>query len=476
MGDFVKNYKKGEKQRKKYEEYLKNNDRKKLDEEAAAKGREKNRESSSSSSADKRQQAGRNYMRSESDEVKHGGSYGKFGKGQQSFTSRGGSQRKKKNAFERVKDYFTGDYILKKDKNEWNRFDYFANGSIGEWLGGIIRAGEYVGDVTGLAKEKNPQNRKGSQLLREGSEYIDTAKKGVGKVGQIGIDIASQGAMMGLDKAVTLGRGRLSLLPMGVRAFGSSVEQAANSGANLKQQGLYGGLSAGVEIGTEGLFSAGSKLIYGGKGALDRVSEATAKKITDAAKRFVKTDKGQNVLYHAVKAGLAANEEGFEELISDAVNPIIQQITYDDEALKQYGDPQFWKDSAYDYVIGAALGGIMGTGGQAMEYRAGRNMSRQQQEAELKKGLRSDESSESYSYANQLLNQSQRGENSFMTLLRKTLQRTTERRNSTMIYTEIRSTMKHSERRRKALTKKMLREQKALLQAERARYLSRQKL
>ena len=408
MGDFVKNYKKGEKQRKKYDEYLKNNDRKKLDEEAAAKGREKNKASSSN---DKRQQASRNYMRNERKTVKHSGSYGKFGKGQQSFTSRSGSQRKKKTAFERVKDYFTGDYILKKDKNEWNRFDYFANGSIGEWLGGIIRAGEYVGDVTGLAKEKNPQNRKGSQLLREGSEYIDTAKKGVGKVGQIGIDIASQGAMMGLDKAVTLGRGRLSLLPMGVRAFGSSVEQAANSGANLKQQGLYGGLSAGVEIGTEGLFSAGSKLIYGGKGALDRVSEATAKKITDAAKRFVKTDKGQNVLYHAVKAGLAANEEGFEELISDAVNPIIQQITYDDEALKQYGDPQFWKDSAYDYVIGAALGGIMGTGGQAMEYRAGRNMSRQQQEAELKKGLRSDESSESYSYANQLLNQSQRGEN-----------------------------------------------------------------
>lgn len=240
MGDFVKNYKKGEKQRKKYEEYLKNNDRKKLDEEAAAKGREKNRESSSSSSADKRQQAGRNYMRSESDEVKHGGSYGKFGKGQQSFTSRGGSQRKKKNAFERVKDYFTGDYILKKDKNEWNRFDYFANGSIGEWLGGIIRAGEYVGDVTGLAKEKNPQNRKGSQLLREGSEYIDTAKKGVGKVGQIGIDIASQGAMMGLDKAVTLGRGRLSLLPMGVRAFGSSVEQAANSSAKCYRRSSHG--------------------------------------------------------------------------------------------------------------------------------------------------------------------------------------------------------------------------------------------
>ncbi len=395
MGDFVKNYKKGEKQRKKYEEYLKNNDRKKLDEEAAAKGREKNRASSSSSSTDKRQQASRNYMRSERNETR----------------GSSGNQRKKKSAFERVKDYFTGDYILKKDKNEWNRFDYFANGSIGEWLGGIVRAGEYVGDVTGLAKEKNPQNRKGSQLLREGSEYLDTAKKGIGKAGQIGIDIASQGAMMGLDKAVTLGRGRLSLLPMGVRAFGSSVEQAANSGANLKQQGLYGGLSAGVEIGTEGLFSAGSKLIYGGKGALDRVSETTAKKITDAAKRFVKTDKGQNVLYHAVKAGLAANEEGLEEAISDAINPIIQRISYDKNALQQYGDPEYWSDMAYDYVIGAALGGIMGTGGQAMEYRAGRNMSRQEQEAELERGLRSDESSESYSYANQLLNQSQRGEN-----------------------------------------------------------------
>lgn len=408
MGDFVKNYKKGEKQRKKYDEYLKNNDRKKLDEEAAAKGREKNKASSSN---DKRQQASRNYMRNERKTVKHSGSYGKFGKGQQSFTSRSGSQRKKKTAFERVKDYFTGDYILKKDKDEWNRFDYITNGAMGEWLGGIIRAGEYLGDVTGLTKEKNPQKRKGSQLLREGSEYIDTAKKGTGKLGKVGIDIASQGVMMGLDRAVTLGRGKLSLLPMGVRAFGSSVEQAANSGADLKQQGLYGGLSAGVEIGTEGLFSGGSKLIYGGKGALDRVSETTAKKITDAAKRFVKTDKGQNVLYHAVKAGLAANEEGFEEVIADAVNPIIQQISYNDKALKQYGDPQYWKDSAYDYVIGAALGGIMGSGGQAIEYRAGRNMSRQQQEAEINKGLKSDESSESYSYANQLLNQSQRGEN-----------------------------------------------------------------
>ena len=90
MGDFVKNYKKGEKQRKKYDEYLKNNDRKKLDEEAAAKGREKNKASSSN---DKRQQASRNYMRNERKTVKHSGSYGKFGKGQQSFTSRSGIPR-----------------------------------------------------------------------------------------------------------------------------------------------------------------------------------------------------------------------------------------------------------------------------------------------------------------------------------------------------------------------------------------------
>lgn len=415
MGDFVKNYKKGEKQRKKYEEYLKNNDRKKLDEEAAAKGREKNRASSSSSSTSKRERASENYMRNatKNDRKKAKGYFSGVNfnltpSGIKKALSEG--NRNTREAFQASVAAANGDKATQRqwEKENLNSVDRFVLGANSEWAGGIARGIEWAGDVTGLAKEKNPGKRIGRKLLNESERYKSELKEGKSEAAKFALDLGSQLYMIGADLIVT--GGRSALIPMAVRSFGMGVNEAYNSGASLAQQGAYGALNAGVEVATEKLWSAGSKFVNK-KGLLDNITEKSAKKIAGAAKRFVKSEKGQDILYHAAKVGIGATEEGLEEAIADAVNPIIQQITYNDEALKQYGDPEYWSDMAYDAAIGAAAGGIMGGISQASEYKRSRNMTRKQQEAELEKGLRSDESSESYSYANQLLNQSQRGEN-----------------------------------------------------------------
>ena len=415
MGDFVKNYKKGEKQRKKYEEYLKNNDRKKLDEEAAAKGREKNKASSSSSSTSKRERAGENYMRNETknDRKKAKGYFSGVNfnltpSGIKKALSEGNKNTRE--AFRASVAAANGDKATQRqwEKENLNSVDRFVLGANSEWAGGIARGIEWAGDVTGLAKEKNPEKRIGTKLLNESERYKSELKEGKSEAAKFALDLGSQLYLIGADLIVT--GGRSALIPMAVRSFGMGVNEAYNSGASLTQQGAYGALNAGVEVATEKLWSAGSKFVNK-KGILDNITEKSAKKIAGAAKRFVKSEKGQDILYHAAKVGIGATEEGLEEAIADAVNPIIQRITYDDEALKQYGDPEYWSDMAYDAAIGAAAGGIMGGISQASEYKRSKNMTREQQEAELERGLKSDESSESYSYANQLLNQSQRGEN-----------------------------------------------------------------
>jgi len=415
MGDFVKNYKRGEKQRKKYEEYLKNNDRKKLDEEAAEKGREKNRANSSNSSKSKRERASENYMRNaaKSDNKKKKGYFSGVNfnltpSGIKKALTEGNKNTRE--AFRVSAAAVSGDRkpLQQWEKENLNDVDRFVLGANTEWAGGVVRGAEWLGDVTGLAKEKNPEKRTGTRLLNESERYKSELKEGKSEAAKFALDLGSQLYLIGADLIVT--GGRSALIPMAVRSFGTGVNEAYYSGANLAQQGAYGALNAGVEVATEKLWSAGSKFVNK-KGVLDNLTEKTAKKISGAAKRFVKSDKGQDILYRAAKAGIGATEEGLEEAIADAVNPIIQRITYDEDALKQYGDPEYWSDMAYDYAIGAAAGGIMGGISQSAEYRRGKNMTREQQEAELEKALKSDESNESYSYANELLNQSQRGEN-----------------------------------------------------------------
>ena len=377
--------------------------------------RARNRDENSTGSSSKREQASRNYMRNatENDRKKSKGYFSGVNfnltpSGIKKALSEGNKNTRE--AFRASVAAANGD---KEAQRKWERenlndVDRFVLGANSEWAGSVARGIEWAGDVTGLAKEKNPEKRIGSKLLNESERYKSELKEGKSEAAKFALDLGSQLYLIGADLIVT--GGRSALIPMAVRSFGAGVNEAYYSGASLAQQGAYGALNAGVEVATEKLGSVGSKFINK-KGLLDNITEKSAKKIAGAAKRFVKSDKGQNILYHAAKAGIGATEEGLEEAIADAVNPIIQRITYDDEALKQYGDPEYWSDMAYDAAIGAAAGGIMGGISQASEYKRSRNMTRKQQEAELEKGLRSDESSESYSYANQLLNQSQRGEN-----------------------------------------------------------------
>lgn len=377
--------------------------------------RERNREENSTGSSSKREQASRNYMRNaaENDRKKAKGYFSGVNfnltpSGIKKALSEGNKNTRE--AFRASVAAANGDKDAQRkwERENLNDVDRFVLGANSEWAGSIARGIEWAGDVTGLAKEKNPEKRTGSKLLNESERYKSELKEGKSEAAKFALDLGSQLYMIGADLMVT--GGRSALIPMAVRSFGAGVNEAYYSGASLAQQGAYGALNAGVEVATEKLGSAGSKFINK-KGILDNITEKSAKKIAGAAKRFVKSDKGQNILYHAAKAGIGATEEGLEEAIADAVNPIIQRITYDDEALKQYGDPEYWSDMAYDAAIGAAAGGIMGGISQASEYKRSKNMTREQQEAELEKGLKSDESSESYSYANQLLNQSQRGEN-----------------------------------------------------------------
>ena len=161
----------------------------------------------------------------------------------------------------------------------------------------------------------------------------------------------------------------------GVTSFGSSAEGALNAGASYGVAGVSAAISAGAEILTEKLFG-GSGLGEKGLINLDGLTKGISSKAVKALADF----------------GIDMAAEGSEEVVSQFVSTLGQQLTYEkehtweellndeskmDAYISQVGNALFGKEAREGYrdawVGGAALGGVMNAGKVSKTIKSGQD-------------------------------------------------------------------------------------------------------
>lgn len=214
---------------------------------------------------------------------------------------------------------------------------------------------------------KRLMKKKGGELQESGQKDIEDVKKDKSNVGKFGIDLASAGMELGLDALLTRGRGTTAA--MYNRAYGGAKKAAVDEGANEEQAKLYGKASGLLEMGTEKMFSVAKPLqkLYG-KGAGDDITEELLQKVTSK----MTSNKGKNAVYHGGKTLTAAITEGLEEMVSEGLEPEIANRIYAEAIGKPHETSA--KDIAYAGLLGGTMGGILGGGGQIVEYGQGKQV------------------------------------------------------------------------------------------------------
>lgn len=144
----------------------------------------------------------------------------------------------------------------------------------------------------------------------------------------------------------------------GATAWGAEAENALNQGATMEEANLSGAISAGAEVLTEKL-SGGIK--FGGK-ALD-----------DAATDYLSRAISNKFARNALKFGLDATGEGFEEILSQDISSFGQWLTYrDEEELKELlGSEEAMDEKIQAFIGGALMGGVSNVGNAINSNRQG---------------------------------------------------------------------------------------------------------
>ena len=207
----------------------------------------------------------------------------------------------------------------------------------------------------------------GGKLQKSGQKNIDKAKEGRSKAAQWGIDLGTAATEMGLDALLTRGRGTMGA--MYARSYGSAKQSALDEGASEEQARNYGRAIGGLEAATEKMFSVAKPLkSLFGKGVADDVTENLLNKVVSKAS----TQAGKNAAYHGGKTLTAAITEGLEEMVSEGLDPVIANTIYANAIGKPHSTSA--GDVLYAGSVGAAMGGILGGGGQIVEYGQGRRV------------------------------------------------------------------------------------------------------
>lgn len=194
---------------------------------------------------------------------------------------------------------------------------------------------------------------KADKLAAEAAEQTEKAKEGKNAVEQFLIDAGIAGVNLAGDIALNTVAPGLGWVNMAARGYGSGSQQARQEGATGAQQFFYGLGTAGIEILTEKLGNIAAPLKKAfGKGLADNVVEKVISKLTSSAA-------GQRVLSF-LASGVS---EGMEEVVGDMLEPLLRRATYDEQALSDYSDSEFWSDTIRDGLIGGALGLVAGSGG-----------------------------------------------------------------------------------------------------------------
>lgn len=241
------------------------------------------------------------------------------------------------------------------------------------------------------------------ELMQRAAEEENAAKAGLGKFGQGVVDFGIAGAQFAGDAIMNAFLPGSGLAAMGVRAAGGGAYDARAKGLDLDKQLNAGIKSAAIEVMTEKLFGAGSKIAYG-KGWIKNENV-----VNGIVNRLAKTDKGRT----ALKVIAAANEEGLEEVLSDLLNPVADlALNLRDEDGNLIDDLSF-EQMAEDYIIGAALG-TFGSGanvasGQYKEENAQQRAKEDYQRALVEAAERADNSETVQKYKKIIDNSGKRG-------------------------------------------------------------------
>ena len=195
-------------------------------------------------------------------------------------------------------------------------------------------------------------------------EYEQEAKQGLGKFGQGVVDFGIAGAQFAGDALLNAVAPGTGIAAMAGRAYGSASLDAQQRGLSEGEQQISGLKSAAIEVLTEKLFGAASKVAYG-KGIIRNESL-----VNSLVNRLAKTDKGRT----ALKVIAGANEEGLEEVLSDILNPIADRVLKLDDGKGDWSDLGEDMDAEQmleDYIIGSTIG-LFGAGTNVIsgQYRA----------------------------------------------------------------------------------------------------------
>jgi hypothetical protein len=221
------------------------------------------------------------------------------------------------------------------------------NAAVGEAVGNLIgnpEKGKRWKEEAGEIAAGNYET--GKRLTAEAQAEENLANYGKGPVGKFVNTLGVNATQMGGDLLLASVTGGHSLIPLAARAGGSAALESRDSGASLLRRAAYSVGTGGVEALTEKL-SDGLAGIYGA-GAADEIVE-------DVVAKLSKSVAGQAVL----KTLFSATGEGLEEVISDFAQPALQTI-YNGKSIGGNYSAMQASDVLYDFLVGAALGGIGG--------------------------------------------------------------------------------------------------------------------
>lgn len=247
-----------------------------------------------------------------------------------------------------ARDAFSGFYkYVEKTRQKAEALNYMAKEA------GIYKTELQYDTKAGKFKRKLYLKDKNGNEPREG--VIEKPSAGQ----KFAIDIA-QGTLGFLaDLAVGKFTG-VGILPvMGINAFGQGAGDARAAGAGIYSQWGTGLTNAGINIGTEKMWSTSNIMRNStGRGLLDNSAEKFANKM---AARFAKGTAADEIRYKAIKLGLAASSEGVEEFMNAILQPISDRF-YDPDAFKKIAENPtgYLADAVYQGIVGTAIGGIVG--------------------------------------------------------------------------------------------------------------------
>lgn len=183
------------------------------------------------------------------------------------------------------------------------------------------------------------------RLADSGTRDINKAKSGLGKVGQLAVDVGVAGAQMGADAVLGLATGGSALFPMFMRSAGGSAQEARRAGATHEQQVNYGLASGALSVATEKIANVAApfKKMFGG-GFLDNAIDGALARMNGSA---------------AGKIALSFLSEGGEEVIEDLLQPALQTI-YNGKSLGGSYSELEAAEVLNDFLVGGILGGLGG--------------------------------------------------------------------------------------------------------------------